>query len=63
MAYERVKNAIEELERAINQGEHNCDIQTEDLGDMKEVMFFLDTDPMDGVLVATITITPVPQDG
>ena len=63
MAYERVKNAIEELERAINQGEHNCDIQTEDLGDMKEVMFFLDTDPMDGVPVATITTTPVPQDG
>ena len=63
MAYERVKNAIEELERAINQGEHNCDIQTEDLGGMKEVMFFLDTDPMDGVPVATITITPVPQDG
>ena len=63
MAYETVKKAIEELKRAINEGEHNCDVQTEDLGDMKEVMFFLDTDPADGEPVATITVTPVPQDG
>ena len=39
MAKELVKTAIEQLEKAINEGEHNCDVFVERLGEMKEVCF------------------------
>lgn len=58
MAKELVERAIKELELAINNGEHNCDVHVEDLGDSKEVSFFLDESAEDGEPVASITIVP-----
>ena len=59
MSQESVERAVKELETAINNGEHNCDVHVEDLGDMKEVSFYL-YEPADGDAepIATLTITP-----
>ena len=56
MAIERVKRAIIELEKAINDGEHLCDVHIEHLGDMKEVSFYLDWENEEPI--ATLTVVP-----
>ena len=56
MSKERVQSAIRELEQAINDGEHNCDVEVEHLGDAKEVNFYLDADQ--DAPVGSITVTP-----
>ena len=60
MAIENVQRAVSELERAINDGDHNCDVHVEDLGDAKEVSFYID-DATDGDAepAATLIITPL----
>ena len=60
---ERIKRAIEEVQRLIDTGEHNCDVHVEDLGDMKEVSFYIDTDSLDSESTATLNITPMPDGG
>ena len=56
MPRERVERAIRELEAAINDGEHQCDVHVEHLGDMKEVSFYLDGE--EGEAVGAFTVTP-----
>ena len=63
MPIEDVKRAVSELEKAINFGEHTCDVHVEDVGDAKEVSFYLD-DAIEtgGDPTATLTITPAYTD-
>ena len=56
MAREIVVAAIKQLEKAINDGEHNCDVYVEDLGESKEVCFYLDND--DDEPAAVIVVIP-----
>ena len=56
MSKESVARAIQELEKTINEGEHNADVHVEGLGEMKEVSFYLDDE--DEEPVGTITVTP-----
>lgn len=58
MSEERVKAAIKELESAINEGEHNVDVHIEDLGDTKEISFYLDESADDGEAAGSIIVVP-----
>ena len=60
MAYETVQAAIRALENAINEGEHNCTVQVDPLGDMTEVSFYLDGDNDEPVGI--MTVIPTPED-
>lgn len=63
MAQESVARAIKELETAINNGRHHCDVHVEDLGESKEVSFYLDESAEHGgEPVGSIVITPPPGD-
>lgn len=53
MAKESVEMAIKALERAINEGEHTCNVHVEHLGDAQEVSFALDGEEEP---VATFTV-------
>lgn len=56
MARERVERAIRELEAAINDGEHQCDVHIEHLGNRKEVSFYLDGE--EDETVGAFVVTP-----
>ena len=56
---EAVKIAVENLERALNDGEHNCDIHIEDVGDMKEVSFYVDSECDEAEPTAVLHIVPL----
>lgn len=60
MAREDVELAVRALEKALNEGEHNCEIVIEDLGEIKEVAYFVDESAEDG---NPITMTVVPLQG
>ena len=55
MAKEIVTRAVKELEDALNRDKHNCDIWIENVGDSKEVAFYIDGDEEP---VATLLIVP-----
>ena len=55
MSRERVADALQALERAINDDDHKADAHIEVVGDMKELSIYLDTDDEP---VAIITIYP-----
>ena len=60
MSADRVKQLVDDLQRALDDGEHNCDVYVEDLGDMKEVSFYVDTSAFgEDEPVATLTVAPV----
>lgn len=61
MSREAVQVAVAALEKAINDGEHNCEIAIEDLGDMKEVAFFIDESVEDGDPIS-MTVVPLPEE-
>lgn len=57
MAHDTVKQAIENLGRAIDEGDHNCSVHVEPLGDSTEVSFYLDGEEEEAV--GMITVTPI----
>ena len=60
MSADRVKQLVDDLQRALDDGEHNCDVYVEDMGDMKEVSFYVDTSAFgEDEPVATLTVAPV----
>ena len=60
MSKESVKRAVESLEREIKAGNHTCNVQVEDMGDIQEVSFYLDCDPEAGedadAILAVVTV-------
>ena len=63
MSVDRVQRLVGDLQRALDDGEHNCDVFVEDLGDMKEVSFYVDTSAFgEDEPVATLSVTPVQEE-
>ena len=63
MSVDRVQRLVGDLQRALDDGEHNCDVFVEDLGDMKEVSFYVDTSAFgEDEPVATLSIAPTHED-
>ena len=63
MSADRVKQLVDDLQRALDDGEHSCDVHVEDLGDMKEVTFYVDTSPWgEDEPVATLSVTPMREE-
>lgn len=54
-----VEQAIKNLEKIINDHEYNCDVHVENLGEMKEISFYINESMEDGEPIATITIVPM----
>ena len=63
MSVDRVKQLVDDLQRTLDDGEHNCDVYIEDLGEMKELPFYVDTSPWgEDEPVASLSIAPVVEE-
>ena len=63
MSANRVEQLVGDLQRAIDDGEHNCDVHVEDLGDMKEVSFYVDTSAWgEDEPAATLSVAPLAEE-
>ena len=56
MSEHRVKQAIEELQRAIDEDAHRCEVHVEIVDGIQDVSFYLDP-PEDGAEAPTAVIT------